>query len=130
MLVTAFTADDTQSLRSYKSRRSVFPTFGFSARGPSSNKKLALINESELFKLCAINLPRHSLLNAMPVSMQTDSIEVNRLRSHYIKMISAVWRVYVKHAFGTTCPVFGSFSQDGDLICPSVDVCDACQIDL
>jgi hypothetical protein len=126
MLATAFTADDTQSLMSYKSRRSVFPAFGFSVRGASQNKRLALINEQELFKLCAINLPRHSMLHAMPVSMQTDSIEVNRLRSHYIKMIASVWRVYVKYAFGTTCPVFGSFTQDGDLILPSVDVCDAC----
>jgi len=64
----------------------------------------------------------------MPVNLQVDSIEVNRLRSHYIKMIVAVWRVYTKHVLGCTCPVFGSFSKDGKLL-PSQDLCEAASVE-
>ena len=64
----------------------------------------------------------------MPVNLQVDSIEVNRLRSHYIKMIVAVWRVYTKNLLGHTCPVFGSFSVDGRLL-PSYELCGAASIE-
>jgi hypothetical protein len=64
----------------------------------------------------------------MPVNLQVDSIEVNRLRSHYIKMIVAVWRVYTKNLLGYTCPVFGSFSKDGKML-PSQDLCDAAGVE-
>lgn len=52
----------------------------------------------------------------MPVSLQVESAEINRMRSHYIKMILAVWRSYARNVFGFTCPVFGSYTKDGDLI--------------
>jgi hypothetical protein len=37
------------------------------------------------------------------------------MRSHYIKMILAVWRSYARNVFGYTCPVFGTYTKDGDL---------------
>lgn len=43
------------------------------------------------------------------------------MRSHYIKMILAVWRSYSRHVFGSTCSVFGSYTKDGDLI-PSTEM--------
>jgi len=52
----------------------------------------------------------------MPVSLQVESIEINRMRSHFIKIILNVWRSYARNVFGTTCPVFGSFTNEGDLI--------------
>ena len=58
MLVTAFTQDDLLSQRSYRTTtRSIFPTYTGSGtiRASSMNRKVALINEVELFKLCAIN---------------------------------------------------------------------------
>lgn len=94
MLATAFDTDSV-SVRSCKSR-GVFPTYHQSMYnfGGNPDRKPTYINELDLFKLAAINMPRHSLLHAMPVNLQVDSTEVNRLRSHYIKMIVAVWRVY------------------------------------
>jgi len=74
-----------------------------------------------LFKLAAINLPRHTIVQAMPISLQVESTEINRMRSHYIKMIIAVWKSYARNVFGYTCPVFGSYTLDGDLI-PSVEL--------
>ena len=57
----------------------------------------------------------------MPISLQVESTEINRMRSHYIKMIIAVWKSYARNVFGYTCPVFGSYTLDGDLI-PSVEL--------
>ena len=106
----------------------MFPVYKFGVADQNRSKKLSFINEQDLFKLAAINLPRHALLHAMPVSMQVDSTEVNRLRSHYIKIIVAVWRLYCKQLFGRTCPVFGSFTKDGELI-PSPELADWCQLE-
>lgn len=102
-------------MRSHKSR-GVFPVFHYNAKQNNKNKKLSYISEVDLFKLAAINMPRHAMLHSMPVSLQVESIEINRMRSHYIKMIMAVWRSYSKNVFGTTCPVFGSFTKEGELI--------------
>jgi len=38
------------------------------------------------------------------------------MRSHYIKMILSVWKAYSKLVFGTTCPVFGTFTNEGHLL--------------
>lgn len=94
----------------------------------NKHKRLSYITESDLFKLAAINMPRHTIVQAMPVSLQVESTEINRMRSHYIKMILAVWRAYSKHVFGTTCPVFGSFTTDGDLT-PSPELCELAGIE-
>ena len=87
-------------------------------------KRLSYVTEADLFRLAAIHLPRHTIVQAMPVSMQVESTEINRMRSHYIKMIHQVWKSYSRNVFGTVCPVFGTFSKDGDLILPSVELCD------
>lgn len=86
-------------------------------------KRLSYITEADLFRLAAINLPRHTIVQAMPVSLQVESTEINRMRSHYIKMIHSVWKSYSKNLFGSTCPIFGSFTADGDII-PSQELCD------
>ena len=86
-------------------------------------KRLSYITETDLFRLAAINMPRHSIVQAMPVSLQVESTEINRMRTHYIKMIAGVWKSYSKSLFGNTCPVFGSFTEDGDII-PSSELCE------
>lgn len=111
--------EDSQSqCTSHKSKRSVFPSSYHGGKHllNNKNKKLSYISDQDLFKLAAINMPRHAILHAMPVSLQVESIEINRMRSHYIKIIMAVWRSYCKHVFGATCPVFGSFTKQGELI--------------
>jgi hypothetical protein len=65
----------------------------------------------------------------MPVSLQVESTEINRMRTHYIKMIAGVWKSYSKNLFGNTCPVFGSFTEDGDII-PSAELCEIAGIDM
>ena len=91
-------------------------------------KRLSYITEADLFRLAAINMPRHTIVQAMPVSLQVESTEINRMRSHYIKMIHSVWRAYSKLLFGSTCPVFGSFTEDGDII-PSAELCEIAGIE-
>lgn len=51
----------------------------------------------------------------MPVSLQLESTEINRMRSHYIKIVLSVWRSYARNCFGTTCPIFGSYTKDGNI---------------
>lgn len=101
---------------SHRSTRGVFTSTNYSARlSAQKSKRLSYITELDLFKLAAINLPRHTIVQAMPVSLQVESTEINRMRSHYIKMILAVWRSYARNVFGYTCPVFGTYTKDGDL---------------
>jgi hypothetical protein len=38
------------------------------------------------------------------------------MRTYYIKMILSVWKSYSSHVFNTTCPVFGTFTKEGDII--------------
>jgi hypothetical protein len=59
----------------------------------------------------------------MPVSLQVESTEINRMRSYYIKMIQSVWKSYSSHVFNTTCPVLGTFTKEGDLF-PSTELAD------
>jgi len=106
---------DSQSV-SHRSTRGVFTSTNYSARlSAQKSKRLSYITELDLFKLAAINLPRHTIVQAMPVSLQVESTEINRMRSHYIKMILAVWRSYARNVFGYTCPVFGTYTKVGDL---------------
>ena len=57
----------------------------------------------------------------MPVSLQVQSAEINRLRSYFIKLMVIVWRAYSKNVLGTTCAIIGTFSKDGQLF-PSAEV--------
>ncbi len=106
--------DETLSVRSSKVK-SVFAKFN---NTQNKNKRLGYITEFDLFKLASINLPRHTLMQSMPASLQMESTEINRMRSHYIKMALYVWRSYTKHVFGTTCPIFGTYTSEG-IIYPS-----------
>jgi len=81
----------------------------------SRNRRLNLVTESDLFKLAACNLPRHQLLTAMPVSLQHESTELNRMRCHYVKLLLQVWRAYCRHVFGTQCPFIGALTSEGEL---------------
>jgi hypothetical protein len=42
-------------------------------------------------------------------------------------MIIAVWKSYCSHVFGTTCPVFGSFTKEGEIM-PSAELADVADI--
>jgi hypothetical protein len=64
----------------------------------------------------------------MPVNLQVESAEINRMRSHYIKIIIAVWRSYARNVFGYSCPVFGSYTKDGELI-PSSEMAEVVGIE-
>ena len=99
----------------------------YSARTINKLKRLSYITEADLFRLAAINLPRHTIVQAMPVSLQVESTEINRMRSHYIKMILGVWKSYCRHLFGNTCPCFGSFTTEGDII-PSQELCEIASV--
>lgn len=110
-----------------KSNKAPYGVF-YSARTVNKLKRLSYVTEADLFRLAAINLPRHTIVQAMPVSMQVESTEINRMRSHYIKMILSVWKSYSKHLFGNTCPCFGSFTQDGDIM-PSQELCEIAGIE-
>lgn len=118
---------DNQSV-SNRSTRGVFTGSQSMRRSTHKSKRLSYITELDLFKLAAINLPRHTIMQAMPVSLQVESAEINRMRSHYIKMILAVWRSYSRNVFGSTCPVFGSYTKDGDLI-PSAEMAEIVGLD-
>lgn len=85
------------------------------------SSKLNYITELDLFKLSAINLPRHVIVHAMPVSLQVESAEINRMRSYYIKLMIIVWRAYAKNVLGSTCAIMGTFSADGQLT-PSTEI--------
>jgi hypothetical protein len=64
----------------------------------------------------------------MPISLQVESAEINRMRSHYIKIIIAVWRSYARNVFGYTCPVFGHYTKEGELI-PSSEMAEAVELE-
>ena len=83
------------------------------------------INNIELFKLAAINMPKGKLLPLMPCELQCDSTDLNRMRSKYISLLLSVWKAYAKFIFGTTCSIMGTFTMAGDFI-PSLDLCEAC----
>lgn len=87
------------------------------------------ITNVELFKLAAINTPKHKLLPLMPVELMTESCDLNRLRSKYIILMTSVWKSYSKLVFGATCPVFGSFTPSGEIL-PSLELSDLCQVDV
>jgi hypothetical protein len=36
-----------------------------------------------------------------------------------------VWKVYSKFIFGSTCPIFGTFTNSGEII-PGPELCEAC----
>lgn len=115
-------------MKSHRSaNKATYSTF-YSARTINKLKRLSYVTEVDLFRLAAINLPRHTIVQVMPVSMQVESTEINRMRSHYIKMMLGVWKSYSKHLFGSTCPCFGSFTADGDII-PSAEVCEIAGIE-
>ena len=119
-----------KSLRSNKSAARIAPygNIFYSTRMQNKLKRLSYITEADLFRLAAINMPRHTIVQAMPVSLQVESTEINRMRSHYIKMIHSVWKAYSKSLFGAACPVFRSFTQDGDII-PSAELCEIAGIE-
>lgn len=81
----------------------------------------------DVFKLAAVALPRHMLMQLVPSNLQQDSVDVNRMRSYYIKTMIITWKAYGKAVIGTTCPVFGIFLQDGRIF-PSIDLADAAGI--
>lgn len=89
------------------------------------HKRLLYINNLELFKLAAINMPKCRLLPMMPVELQVESTDVNRMRSRYITHIMGVWKVYSKFIFGSSCPIFGTFTHAGEMV-PGPELCEAC----
>jgi hypothetical protein len=46
------------------------------------------------------------------------------MRSQYIKTMIFVWKVYSRAVIGTTCPILGTFTQQGDIF-PSPELADA-----
>ena len=75
-------SNNNKSIKSARSSRGVL-----TLKQINKSKQLSFITELDLFKLAAINLPRHVLIKAMPITMQLDSIEINRIRSNYIKVM-------------------------------------------
>ena len=53
----------------------------------------------------------------VPTNMQSDSVDVNRMRSCYIKTIITVWQKYGKAVTsGISCPVFGTYTAEGEVL--------------
>jgi hypothetical protein len=90
-----------------------------------THKRLLYINNLELFKLAAINMPKCKLLPLMPIELQVESIDVNRMRSKYITLIMGVWKAYTKFIFNSTCTIMGTFTDKGEMV-PGHELCDAC----
>jgi len=114
--------DEQQSVRSHRSSIQLSGTLPrFTVRLKGGNKrKLNFLSELDLIKLAVVNLPRASLIQAMPISMQVESTEVNRMRSHYAKMLQVIWKTYSKQvSSGLHCPLFGTFAKEGTGITPS-----------
>jgi hypothetical protein len=44
-------------------------------------------------------------------------------------MIISVWKSYARNVFGTTCPVFGQFTNDGQII-PSQELAEIADLKL
>lgn len=108
-----------------QSAHSFFQSTTSQSLRPQTHKRLIQINNVELFKLAAINMSKSRLLPLMPVDMKVDSIDVNRMRSRYIQMISSVWKAYSKFIFGTNCPIMGTYTLTGEFN-PGPELCDAC----
>lgn len=86
---------DSQLTRSTNNKSPHYNYNGMTTR-IQTHKRLMHINNMELFKLAAINMPKYKLLPLMPVEMQAESIDVNRMRSKYITQIHNVWKAYSK----------------------------------
>jgi len=43
------------------------------------------LTEIDVFKLAAVSLPKYILMQLVPTNLQSDSVDVNRMRSYYIK---------------------------------------------
>ncbi len=61
-------------------------------------------------------MPRFKLMVMMPPYMQAASVDINRMRSRFIKLMTILWKSYSKLIIGKSCPVFGSFTSDGKII--------------
>lgn len=85
------------------------------------------LTEIDVFKLAAVSLPKYILMQLVPTHLQSDSVDVNRMRSYYITTMIATWKAYGKAVIGTTCPVFGIFLKDGRIY-PSPDLAEAAAI--
>jgi AraC-like DNA-binding protein len=106
--------DRSETASSAKCSQSIPAKFNIH-HNQQGHKRLNYITELDLFKLAAINLPRHTLLHSMPVTLQVESTEINRMRTHFIKVMLNVWRSYSRHVLGTQCPLLGTFTQDAEL---------------
>lgn len=62
----------------------------------------------------------------MPVDLQVGSIDLNRMRSQYIRLMQQLWQQYTKVIFNSTCPLFGSYTAEGHLL-PTQELCDIAQ---
>ena len=87
------------------------------------------MTELDVIKLAAISLPKHILTILMPSELQADSVDINRMRSCYIKTMLTVWKLYGRAVIGTTCPVFGTFTQEGEIL-PSNELAEAVSISI
>lgn len=76
----------------------------------------------EIFKLTAIKTPTYKLIELMPTELQVASVDSNRIRSHYIQLLTTLWQHYSKAIFNATCPVFGTFTDQEQGYIPSKDV--------
>ena len=85
------------------------------------------LTEIDVFKLAAVSLPKYILMQLVPTNLQSDSVDVNRMRSYYIKTMIQTWKAYGKAVIGTICPVFGIFLKDGRIF-PSTDLAEAAAI--
>lgn len=88
------------------------------------------MTELELFKMAAINQPKNVLVPLMPVELQYPSIDLNRLRSHYIRVMVSIWREYARQILnaeekgGIVCPVFGTYKSGVTELAPSAELCE------
>lgn len=57
----------------------------------------------------------------MPSYLKVESIEINRMRSHYIKMMTLVWKSYARNCIGTSCNILGTFANE-NLFIPTTEL--------